>query len=185
MDGITLMLQKERNRMATAHDQIVRASVGRVITSLEKEYDDLESTFAKIVKKHAHLAHDFRLLLSIPGIADKTARRLLVFLRRTPYETARQAAAAAGITPSHCISGTSVHRKPRISRMGDARLRHFMYSPAETARRCNPVIAPWAAQLEQRGKTRKAVICAIERRLIHLSFGVLKNQTPFNPQFCA
>jgi transposase len=184
MDGITLMLQKEHNRMATVQDEIVRASLVRVISTLEENYRDLETTFSSILAQHPQLAHDFQLLMSITGIAAKTARRVLVFLRRTPYETARQAAAAAGITPSHCISGTSVHHKPRISRMGDARLRHFMYPSAESARRFNPVIAPWAAQLEQRGKTHKAVVCAIERRLIHISFGVLKNQTPFDPQYC-
>jgi len=179
MDGITMMLQQERNRAATAVHPLTAASVKRMLQALMNEYEELVRSFNDVLRRAPALAHDLELLCTIAGISVRTARRLLVFLRNTPYETARQAAAAAGITPMHYSSGAKVDHHPHISRMGDAALRHFLYTPAMVAERFNPVIRPWAIELHRRGKGTKEVRCAVTRRLIHIAFGVLKSQTPF------
>jgi len=179
LDGLSAMLRVEKNRAATATLPAVRASLRRHATALKKEYEVVARACERILEATPALAHDLTLLMTIPGVSRITARRLLVFLRRTPYETARQAGAASGLTPSHCNSGSSIHKKARISRMGDAHIRQALFSPAVCARRRNQRIAPWAAALTQRGKCNKVVICAIARKLIHIAFGVLKHQMPF------
>jgi len=181
LDGISAMLRVEKNRAATATLPVVRASLRRTSAALKKEYAVLAHAGERILAATPALAHDLALLMTIPGVSRITARRLLVFLRRTPYETARQAGAASGLTPTHCLSGTSIHKKPHISRLGDAALRQALFSPAVCARRYNPRMVPWAQALTQRGKCNKVVICAIARKLVHCAFGVLKHQTPFQP----
>lgn len=185
MDDITRQLQQERNRVASAVQPLTAASIARMIAALTAEYAELERSFNDVLQRAPQLAHDLALLCTIAGVHVRTARQLLVFLRATPYETARQAAAAAGVTPMHASSGMKRDQHPRISRMGCASLRQALFTPAMVAARFNPLLKPWAAELHHRGKALKQVRCAVMRRLIHIAFGVLKHQTPFSAHVAA
>jgi transposase len=35
--------------------------------------------------------------------------------------------------------------------------------------------------LRNAGKPKMGIVCAVMRKLIHIAFGVLKHQAPFNP----
>ena len=48
------------------------------------------------------------------------------------YKNARAAAADAGLTPSHHESGSTVRRKPKLSKMGKTTVRGALYWPAIT-----------------------------------------------------
>jgi transposase len=37
--------------------------------------------------------------------------------------------------------------------------------------------------LQQRGKSKMSVICAVMRKLVHVAYGVLKNSKEFDPQW--
>jgi transposase len=54
--------------------------------------------------------------------------------------TAREAAAYAGLNPSHRQSGSSLDAPSRISRIGNATLRAALYFPALAAIRWNPLV---------------------------------------------
>lgn len=65
--------------------------------------------------------------------------------------------------------------------MGKAGIRAALYWPAITAMRHCPAIKAFAEQLAKRGKPKKVVIGAVMRKLVHICYGVLKHQTPYNP----
>ncbi|MBW2309303.1 MAG: transposase [Deltaproteobacteria bacterium] len=54
----------------------------------------------------------------------------------------RPPATYAGPVPKQHISGSSVHRKTRVSKTGNARLSKALYCPAIVAKRHNPFINP-------------------------------------------
>jgi len=123
------------------------------------------------------------LLDSIPGIAETTAALLLAEMTDIKqYKSARQIAAYAGLVPRERQSGSSLRGRARLSKIGNARLRHALYFPAITALRCSPFFKAWAEGLRAREKGKMTVICAVMRKLIHLlAYGVLKNGKPFDP----
>jgi hypothetical protein len=51
------------------------------------------------------------------------------------------------------------------------------------AKQHNPRLKDWAQQLSARGLTGKQVIVAVMRKLVHLAYGVLKHQQPFDPHY--
>ncbi|MCW5207037.1 IS110 family transposase, partial [Desulfobulbus sp. F5] len=76
------------------------------------------------------------LFVSLPGTAGggvKTIPVLLSFFSGKRFGSYRQAAAYAGLDPRQHESGSSVRRKPRISKMGYAFLRKTLYMPAMVA----------------------------------------------------
>jgi transposase len=124
------------------------------------------------------------LLLSIPGIGQLTAAKLLGEIRDVgSFEDARQLAAYAGVTPRNFLSGTSIHKKARISKMGNANLRKILYMPAISAKRFNPIVRAFCQRLLDAGLRPMQVIAAAMRKLLHLIFGILKSGKPFDPDF--
>ena len=123
-------------------------------------------------------------MVSIKGIGHKTAIGLLAEMYDlADYDSARAAATDAGLTPSHYSSGSSVRRKSKLSKVGKATVRGLLYFPAKSAMCHNPIVRDLKERLAAQGKAYKVILCAAMRKLIHLAFGVLKNQTPFDPNF--
>jgi transposase len=89
--------------------------------------------------------------------------------------------AFAGLNPAQHESGTSVHGKARISKVGHAFLRKALYWPAVVALYKTAWGKVFRDRLAAAGKPPKLIIGAMMRKLLHVAFGVLKTQTTFNP----
>ena len=97
------------------------------------------------------------------------------------FKNARQLAAYAGLTPSQKFSGSSVKGKPKLSKIGARRLRKAMFFPALVAKRYNEPLKKFSQNLTNKGKHALAVAGAVMRKLLHVVFGVLKNNKAFDP----
>src|SRR5256714_6880486 len=91
------------------------------------------------------------------------------------------AAAYAGLAPRQYRSGTSVRKRTRLSKAGNARLRKALYLPALTAIRFNPLVGVFYERLVAAGKAKMAAVGACMRKLLMIAYGVLKSRTPFDP----
>ena len=121
------------------------------------------------INNHPSLKRQSELLDSIPGIAETRAALLLSEMTDlTQYRSARQVAAYAGLVPRERQSGSSVRGRTRLSKIGNARLRRALYFPAITALRCSPFFQVWVKGLQERGKCKMSVICAVMRKLVHV-----------------
>jgi transposase len=179
-------LKKERDRLKNqidqATNQTVVDSLQDVLEEIGEQIERLEEAIDQHVESCQSLARKRQLLETIPGIGSATAALVLAELGDPErFESARQAAAYAGLTPAHHKSGSSVHRKPRLSKVGSSRLRDALYFPAITALRCNAAIEALGERLAERGKAKMVIVGAAMRKLLHICYGVLKNGTPFNP----
>jgi transposase len=101
----------------------------------------------------------------------------------TLFKNARAVAAYAGLTPQQFSSGSSVRKRTRLSKLGNANLRKALYFPAIVAKQHNPIVRAFCARLLAAGKTPMAVVGAAMRKLIHLVYGVLKTGKPFDPDY--
>lgn len=183
LDNLTAMLQQEQNRLATA-DSILVASINAHIDFLKEQIAETKKLIRKHFDSHPHLKAQRDLLTSIPGIAETTATVILAEIRDLDtFDTADQLAAFAGLTPREFSSGSSVHGKPRLSKIGNSRLRKALYMPAVVARRCNPFIRAFCDRLLAKGKSKMSMIGAAMHKLLRQAFGVLKSQKPFDPNF--
>jgi len=124
------------------------------------------------------------LLVSIPGIGKKSSAMLLAELGEiSGFENAPQLAAYAGLNPKGFSSGSSVHKKTRISKQGRSELRSCLYMPAVVAMTHNSVVRALKNRLRERRLPTMAIVAASMRKLLHIAYGVLKNQKPFDPEY--
>ena len=175
----------EENRLSSGLTvDAVRQSVEEHLTYRNQEIKRTEELLRNHIDNHPGLKQQSQLLHSIPGSAEPTAALLLSEITDiNHYRSARQVAAYAGLVPRERQSGSSVRGRTRLSKIGNARLRRALYFPAITALRCSPFFQAWAKGLQERGKSKMGVICAVMRKLIHLAYGVLKTGKPFDPQW--
>lgn len=173
------MLLAEHNRLETA-PKTVAPSVKRVITDLEKEIDNVQRLIKDHINSNPDLKQQSELLQTIPGIGEKTASLLLGEIEFRAFSSARAVAAHAGVTPRRYQSGTTLDRT-RLSKIGNSRIRKALYFPAIVALRYNQVISDFARRLRENGKRPMQVVGAAMRKLIHIAYGVIKNNRPFDP----
>jgi transposase len=173
---------QQQNRLRDTTDSLVRASLQAVVEVIASQLEAVERAIKEHLAAHSELRTNLQLLTSIVGIGMITAAKLLAeFGDIEHYESAKAAAADAGLTPSHFESGTSVRRRPRLSKMGKVGIRGALYWPAITAMRRCPGCKAYAERLAARGKAKKVIIGAVMRKLVHIIYGVLKHRTPYDP----
>jgi transposase len=108
---------------------------------------------------------------------------LLAEVDAAQFESARQAAAFAGLVPRLRQSGTSVRARSRLSKAGSSRLRKDLYFLALTALKWNPSIRALGLRLSAKGKSKMLILGAAMRKLLHIAFGVLKSGKAFDLNF--
>lgn len=185
--SLTVARTQERNRLHAAHASdassvLVRRDLERHVRELERHIATLRREAQALLASDPTLAGPFRHLLSVRGIAAASAIELLGELAVLPPDmTARQWVAHAGLDPRPFESGTSVHRAPRISKVGNRHLRRALYMPALVACRHEPHVRAFATKLRQRGKTPLQTIVAVMRKLLHAIHGMLRTDCDFLP----
>ena len=173
--------QQEDNRLPTAHEA-VKPSIESIIAVLEKEIEAVKQRIRDHFDQHPGLKAQHDLLDSIPGIGAATIASLLAFMGDLArFDHAKQLAAFAGLTPRQFQSGSSVRGITRLTKAGNPLLRKALYMPALVAMRHNPIIKAFYQRLRNNGKPAKSALAACMRKLLHIVFGVLKSQQPFNP----
>jgi transposase len=178
-DGLAGGVRRGSGQGSTAAD----AAMAGVIARLEAEIAALDQAIVHVIGQDEDLRARHDLLISVPGIATHTAAVILSELPGPAVlRTAREAAAYAGLNPSHRQSGSSLDAPSRISRIGNATLRAALYLPALAALRWNPLVAALRQRLKDQGRLKpKQIVAAAMRKLLHLCFGVLKTGKPFDP----
>ena len=144
------------NRRASGQETAVAdAAMAKVIAQLEAEIAALDQAIDDALGQDDDLQAKHDRLVSIPGLGTRTAAVILCELPGPDVlRTAREAAAYAGLNPSHRQSGSSLDAPARISRIGNATLRAALYLPALAALRWNPLVAALRQRLKDQGRLK-------------------------------
>jgi transposase len=150
------------------------AGVARRLLALRREAVALILADPELKPKFAHL-------IGVKGIAEISAIQLLGELAGLdPAMTVRQWVAMSGLDPALHDSGSSVHKRPAISRHGNRNLRNALYMPALSAAHFDPHLKAFYQQLQARHKTKLQALMAVARKLLHAIFGMFKTGTPYD-----
>jgi len=180
------MRTEEQNRLgAPIVAAPVKASITAMLDHLERELEHVDQEIAQLFDQHPPLRRQRDLLLSIPGIGETTAARILGEIPNiVEFRGVKAVSAFAGLSPQHHESG-SIRRPSRLAKTGNAHLRQALYWPAISAMRYNPILRSFAERLRDRGKTNMTIIAAVMRKLLTLAYGVLKSDRAFDPSYAS
>lgn len=162
--------------------KVVDKSIAIVLKTLKKELLKLELALAKMVKEE-HL-EKVTLLKSIPGIGNKTALMLLVFTDGfNRFNSSNELCSYAGITPIIRESGSSVKGRPRISKIGNPKLRNLLFMCSFNACKYNRSCKALYDRIVAKGKSKKLALIAVCNKLLKQAFSIVKNGIPYDDTF--
>jgi transposase len=82
--------------------------------------------------------------------------------------------------PRERTSAASVRGRSRTGPVGPASLRKALYLPAVVAMRTNPALRVFAERLRAAGKGPKVVVVAVMRKLLELTWTLLRSGQSFS-----
>ena len=106
--------------------KVVVSSLKRSLKQVKKELETIETKLLILVKSvHQDVLTRIK---SIPGIGNKTALMLVVLTDGfNRFTSASELCSYAGLTPVIRQSGSSVKGRPRISKIGNQKLRNLLF----------------------------------------------------------
>ncbi len=186
LEALTEMMTQEKNRLhaaslSQAQPTIIRIDLHRSIATQQRAIERLTTAALEFVLSDPLLARRFELLCSIPGFGATSALHTLAELTLLPADMdVRQWVAYAGLDPREYTSGTSVHKKVRISKAGNKHLRRALYMPALVAVQHQANLRAFYEHLLARAKTKLQALVATMRKLLHAIYGIFKHDQIFD-----
>jgi len=166
---------------ATTPDFLI-AELHHTIAHLEAQIAHLRQQARNLIVADEALQPTFELLISVTGIAAASAIQLLGELLVLPEDLrAKQWVAMAGLDPREHSSGSSVKKKPCLSKAGNRYLRMALYMPALSAANHDPNVKAFFLHLiEKRGLKKLQAVCAVMRKLLLAIHAMLRTISPFD-----
>lgn len=167
----------ERQRLPGAADPLLAHSLKRIIDALSQEISALDAALDDRIRKSPIWRVREKLLASVPGVGDTTARALIAELPELGSLSRREIASLAGLAPYTRQSGR--WRGKSFVGGGRAAVRTALYVAALSASRFNKVLAPVYRRLVEGGKPKMVALIAVARRLLVILNAILRDQKPW------
>ena len=162
--------------------QLVVKSLKRSLKMINKEQVLLEQKLLELVKvDNQQLLSN---LESIPGLGRKTATILIVLTDGfSRFDSAAALCSYCGITPIIRKSGTSVNGRPRISKMGNQKLRNLLFLCSFSASVYNRACKEIYQRITNKKKSKKLALIAVSNKLLKQAFAIAKSGLPYDENF--
>lgn len=185
------LLRAERSRLLQCQQQPsfsqdVLSSMTSVIDALGAQLDAIVAAIDALLDKHPLHKTMVKRLRTIPGVGPKNSIPLFVFLHRFAARTNDQGTrkgivAFCGLDPQEYSSGSSIRKRPTISKMGDRSVRHYLYMGALGGVRGKNALRHFYHSLVQRGKAKRLALTASARKILVWAFAIFTTETDFDP----
>lgn len=172
---------RAKTRLEHIREPRLRRMVLRDIERLKARAKAELARIAATLRADEALGRRFELVLSVPGIGERTAVAIVVRMPEIGRLSREEAAALAGLAPFDDDSGT--RRGQRHIAGGRARLRRSLYAAALAAAfRWNTALIALYRRLTGAGKPHKTALVACARKLIVYANTVVQRGTPWSEQ---
>jgi transposase len=167
------------NQLEQVRDPILKRMSSRRLRRIEAEILLIGKRLAQIVAREPALAAKDRLIQSLPGAGPVLSHTLLALVPEIDDLDRRELAALIGLAPFDDDSGKRAGKRAIWG--GRAQVRNVLYMAALTAARCNPALKAFQQRLIASGKSPKAAIVAVARRMLGILLALLRSRQPWNP----
>lgn len=171
----TMIKNKLHGEEVLGHpSKAVVQSLKRSLKQVQKEMKTLEDKLLILVKQ----VHQDVLtrLKTIPGIGAKTSLMLVVLTDGFErFTSGSELCSYAGLTPVIRKSGSSVKGRPRISKIGNQKLRNLLFMCSFNACKYNKACREIYERLVAKGKSKKLALIAVCNKLLKQAFAIAKS----------
>ena len=164
-----------------------KSSITRIkarIKMLDKQEQEIKEELSALIETDVEMKKIVAVLCSLSGIGLLTAAAVLG--ETNCFElirNRRQLASYAGFDVKEKESGTSVKRKPKISKKGNRYLRKAMHLPALAAIRHDERFKRLFARIVSKHGIKMKGAVAVQRKLLEMMFTLYKTNKEYDKQY--
>jgi transposase len=172
---------------AYKNDATIKRAKAR-ITFLKAQIKEIEKEIQQVVNNHPELKNKISKICKIPGVGLITAVIVIAETNGFHYVLSRkQLASYAGYDVQEKTSGTSVHKKPRISKKGNSHIRKAMHFPALSAIHSvqyhHPLKDVFQRIVAKHPDIPMKAYVAIQRKILLLMYTLWKKEEEYIPDY--
>jgi transposase len=145
---------------------------------------DIESEIKKLIDSDDELSRKVKYICTIKGVGLITAATVIGETNGfNLVRNKKQVVSYAGLDVKEHTSGTSVHKKARISHHGNKYLRKSLHFPALTAIRHSKNQKELFVRLVSKHGIKMKAAVAVQRKILILIYTLWKNETVYDPDY--
>lgn len=178
--GHIATLGEQKRVLDESENEILFQVQVEIISLFDKQISKLEKEMDQHIKQDPELRKLFKLLTSIKGIGNVTARFLIVYTSGfSSFKSWRQFASFCGIAPFPNQSGTSIRGKTKVSHLANKEGKTLLSLCAASAIQSNPEMRLYYQRRLQEGKNKMSTLNIIRNKLLARAFAVIQRGTPY------
>lgn len=154
------------------------------IDLINKQEKLIKQEIKGIVEKDPEVKQLIELISTIPGIGHLTAA--IILGETNGFElirNKRQLASYAGFDVKEKESGTSIKKKPKISKKGNRHLRKAVHLPALVAIKHDQRFKAIFTRLVARDGIKMKAVVAVQRKLLEMTYTIYKTKTRYDESY--
>lgn len=150
------------------------------IKELDKLVSNLELSMKCILKENEASNHNYKLLISVPGIGLMTACYMIICTENFElFANARKFASYAGVAPFEHQSGSSIRGVTKTSKYRNKEMKTLLNSGMSAIIGGKNELGDYYRRRIEEGKHKNKVKNAVVFKMISRAFSVIKRQTPY------
>ncbi len=144
---------------------------------------EILSRIKDIINLDKKLKKGYNNIKSLTGIGEVGAIVLLHLFIKYPDANQRQIASLTGLDPIEKTSGTSIHKKSKISKAGSRVYRGSLFMGVMSAIRFDENFKFLFDRLKEKGKHTTVSQIAVMRKMIIIAHSLYKNDKEYDKEF--
>ena len=160
------------------------ARLNQRIELFQSQEKEIRKEMERLIRQDAELMGKVKKIITIPGVGLLTAT--IVLAETNGFDLIRskkQLTSYSGLDVEEKESGTSVKKKPKISKKGNRHLRKAMYMPSLTAIRHDDYFRGLYARLISKHGIKMKAAVAVQRKILELIYTLWKNDSVYDPKY--
>ena len=169
-----------KNREKTMSNPLLKRQNRQRLDQIERHLEAIKAEMMSLIRSEEDLSRRFDILVSIPGVAARSAFTLIIDMPELGALDRQAAGALSGTAPMTRQSGKRTGKAYVTG--GRSQVRQALYMPALVAARYNPDFTEKYKALTAAGKPPKVAMTAIMRKLIILANALIRDNRKWAPK---
>lgn len=150
------------------------------IKALKKEEKEIVEKMLTLIALTPKYQKQLESITSFKGVGNLSGIVLLEFFMRYKNASAKEITALAGLDPIEVSSGSSIHKKSRISKQGSKLIRNTLFMGTLISIQYNLEMRAFYDRLKERGKHTTSAQIAVMRKIVMITFSLYKTGTLYD-----
>ncbi|MFB6306487.1 MAG: IS110 family transposase [Flavobacteriales bacterium] len=155
-----------------------------MIDTTNEQIEEIEREIKEILNKHRSLKEKVERITTIKGVGLMTV--VTVVAETNGFNLVRnkkQLVSYAGYDVWHKLSGTSVNKKPRVSKKGNIHIRRVLHFPAINMVKWDEGMHGLYQRLYEKNNIKMKGYVAVQRKVLVLIYTLWKKDEEYDPNF--